>query len=183
MPKKHVGRNPKRPAIVSSVGEIQEQRDKVFEEKRKKKKAEDARNARPRLSKGKTEHFLDSSENEDKLITMIDYKDQFDGMKPIIDKLLSDKFNPTTFFGSVSKYMAAQLTSMALTGEKEKNRLDALKHCLALAGHTATQKHEIARVDADTERSQLMSIVRGASKELEAQGIEIVDDSKDSDQD
>lgn len=136
---------------------------------------------REKIHKGKQEHFLTDSVIEDNMIEAIDFRRGLERLQPILEKLVEDKFDPTSFFGAVSKFAAAELASVAFTGEKEKNRLDALKHLLALGGHTATQKHEISRVDPNTEKEALISIVRGARKDLLAEGIEIVDDSEDYD--
>lgn len=111
------------------------------------------------------------------MIEAVDFKRGMDKMLPLLEKLVEDKFDPGTFFAGMSKFAAAELASVAFTGEKEKNRLDALKHLLALGGHTATQKHEISRVDPGTEKAAMLSIIRGAAKDLQAEGIEIVDDS------
>jgi hypothetical protein len=57
-----------------------------------------------------------------------------------------------------------------------------MKTMLALAGHTATQKHEITgRVDPATPKAALMAMIRGSAKDLAAEGIEIVDDDENYD--
>lgn len=170
-------RSPKPP--VSSIPEIQQKAEELKAQKKQEKKLEQkikAQKIHTRIHRGKQDHYLTDATIEDDMIAAIDFRKEIVRMRPILEKLLDDKFDPTAFFGQVSKFAAAELTSMAFTGEKEKNRLDALKHLLALGGHTATQKHEISRVDPNTEKEALISIVRGAKKDLLAEGIEIVDD-------
>jgi hypothetical protein len=176
-----MSRHPKPP--TSSLDEINQD----IEGKKLKQRA--ATQARTKMKgynnirghRGKQDHYLTDATIEDDMIAAIDFRKDIAKMRPLLEKLVSDKFDPTSFFSSVSKFAAAELASVAFTGEKEKNRLDALKHLLALGGHTATQKHEISRVDPNTEKEALMSIVRGAQKDLLAEGIEIVDDSEDYD--
>lgn len=136
-----------------------------------------------RVSKGRAgaEDYLNLAQQEDAMIAAVDFRTDMHRLKPLLEKLVEEKFDPGSFFGAVSKFAAAELASVAFTGEKEKNRLDALKHLLALGGHNATQKHEISRIDSNTEKEALMSIVRGAKKDLLAEGIEIVDDTEDYD--
>jgi len=176
-----MSRHPKPP--TSSVDEIVDDLNAKKEHAKQKAgvrtKAKAYNNVRGH--RGKQDHYLTDATIEDDMIAAIDFRKDVAKMRPLLEKLVSDKFDPTSFFSSVSKFAAAELASVAFTGEKEKNRLDALKHLLALGGHTATQKHEISRVDPNTEKEALMSIVRGAQKDLLAEGIEIVDDSEDYD--
>lgn len=165
----------------SSVTEIEEALSK--QEKQLKKESFQRKKQRNhvRNHRGKQDHYLTDALVEDDMIAAIDFRKEIQGLKPILEKLVQDKYDPASFFSEVSKYAAAQLASVAFTGEKEKNRLDAIKHILALGGHNPTHKHEVSRLDPETPKSALMSIVRGSMKDLQAEGIEIVDDSKDYD--
>jgi hypothetical protein len=173
-----------KPRNLSTVPSIQDD----FEHKKYLQKQEarikqkiKGQEIKQKIHRGKQDHYLTDATIEDDMIAAIDFRKDVVKLKPILEKLVEDKFDPTSFFSAVSKFAAAELASVAFTGEKEKNRLDALKHLLALGGHTATQKHEISRIDPNTEKEALMSIVRGAQKDLLAEGIEIVDDSEDYD--
>lgn len=169
----------------STIPEIEEdlkQKDKALKDEQRARRNLKKQFIREKIHKGKQDHYLTDSVIEDNMIDAIDFRRGVEKLGPILEKLVSEKFDPTTFFGQISRFAAAELASVAFTGEKEKNRLDALKHLLALGGHTATQKHEISRIDPHTEKEALLSIVRGAKKDLLTQGIEIVDDDKDYDQ-
>jgi len=165
----------------SSVTEIEQAL--TLKEKELKKESYQRQKQRNHVKnhRGKQDYSLTDAVIEDNIIDAIDFRREFSQMKNILEKLAVDKTDPLTFCSEMSKFALMQLSSIAFTGEKEKNRLDAQKHLLALAGLNPTQKHEVSRLDPETPKSALMSIVRGSMKDLEAEGIEIVDDSKDYD--
>ncbi len=172
-------RHPKKLPVNSTIPEIQDQYLYELKEQKEVKLREQkakGQEIRQKIHRGKQDHYLTDAIVEDDMIAAIDFRKGVDKMRPLLEKLVEDKFDPTSFFGAVSKYAAAELSSIAFTGEKEKNRLDALKHLLSLGGHTPTQKHEIGRIDSSTEKEALMSIIRGAQKDLLTEGIEFVDD-------
>lgn len=116
------------------------------------------------------------------LIQMIDMKRKFDQIGPILDKLNKGQLDVSGMFGAVSSKAAVELLRIALAGETEKNRLDAVKHLLALGGYSPAQKHEIARVDPSTPKEAILSLLAGMKGELEPEGLDIIDDREnDSD--
>lgn len=117
----------------------------------------------------KEEWLVEAMDNKGKLLKLAD----------IFEKLSQNKIDIVTAFGSVSPAMFLEMTQIAVSGESEKNRLDAAKHLLALAGHTPTQRHEIGRLDPNTPKEALISLIAGAKKDLGDVGIEIVDDDED----
>ncbi len=171
---------------VSSLPELQKAHEET--EKALKKQKRDAKSKQAyenkmhtRNHRGKQDHYLTDSTIEDDMIAAVDFRKEMGTMRTILAKLVEDKYDPTSFFQGISKYAAAELASVAFTGEKEKNRLDALKHLLSLGGHTATQKHEISRMDPATPKEALLAHIMGGRKDLAEEGIEIVDDSEDYD--
>lgn len=175
-----MGRSPGKPKVLSTVDEVQQSR---IDEHRKKEAArlrEYRRQNKP-VKKSDLDHLAHDF-IEDKMIAMIDYKDEVEKLAPLLTKLQDDKLDPQSFLEASMKYALKQLVSIGLTGEKEKNRLDAVKHWLGVAGMSPTQKHEVSRgVDVNTEKEAMASIIRGAAKDLKKHGIEIIDDTADED--
>ncbi len=82
-------------------------------------------------------------------------------------------------FASIAPASLMKLVEIMGGGESEKNQLDAAKTLLGLAGFTAVQKHEIGRVDATTPKEALVSLIMGNKKNLDAAGIDVVDDDSE----
>lgn len=98
---------------------------------------------------------------------------------PKLDAYLEGKIPADVAFAALGPAAIQTLTKIMAYGESEKNQMDAAKHILALAGFTPSQKHEISRVDANTPKEALVSLIMGNKKGLEAAGIEVVDDDDD----
>jgi hypothetical protein len=132
-------------------------------------------------SKSLSSQILDNNA-EQRMIRALDMKMHADKLVGILEKLDSGKLDVHGLFEGVSNQAAINLLSIAIGGDNERNRLDATKHLLALAGHNPAQKHQIERVDPNTPKEALLSMIAGSKKDLDRSGIEIVDD-RDSDED
>ena len=116
---------------------------------------------------------------EDAFIDAYDSKRQFDKLMPILEKLNKGQLDVSGMFGETSAHAAVELLRIALAGDSERNRLDAVKHLLALGGHNPSQKHEISRVDPDTPKAAILSMLEGMKKDLAEAGVEVIDDRED----
>lgn len=113
---------------------------------------------------------------EYEMVKMLDLQKEYHKILPILKRLDSGHLDVSGLFGEVSNSAALQLLNIALNGESEKNRLDAVKHLLALGGHSPAQKHEISRVDPNTPKEAILSLIAGMKGDLEREGLEVVDD-------
>lgn len=110
------------------------------------------------------------------MVRAIDSKRRLEKLAELLYKLDEGLIDVGGFASGVSKETIKNLLEIALEGESEKNRLDATKHLLGLAGHTVAQKHEVSRVDPNTPKESLIAMIKGSDKDLAKAGIEIVDD-------
>lgn len=120
-----------------------------------------------------------AASEENALIEAIDSKRDLALVAEIFREVKAGNKSLQTAFKEMSPAMAAKLLVIASRGENEKNRLDAIKTLLALGGHQPSQKHEISRVDPEAPKAALISMLRGSMKDLQAEGIEVVDDVSD----
>lgn len=134
------------------------------------------RTAVGRGSKNHANRAADYANYEDALVNAIDMKRDIELVAKIFKKIDDGTIDVTGLFHGTSPVVAKKLLYIALNGESEKNRLDALKHLLALAGHSPAQKHEISRVDPSTPKEALLSLIAGQMRELKDEGIEVEDD-------
>jgi hypothetical protein len=116
---------------------------------------------------------------EDSMLDAIDLRRDLAKLVPIFEKLDTGAYDIGQALSSLSGPALKQLTMLAFAGESEKTVLEATKHVLGLAGFTPVQKHAVASFDANTSKEQLLSIIAGSKKDLEDEGIEIVDDRED----
>lgn len=119
------------------------------------------------------------NEVEDTMIDMIDDKAMLKRLAPIIHKLDEGKMDVTTAIQKASKLAFMKGLRMMMMSSSDKVVADLAKHFLALAGHTPTQKIELGRIDPETPREALVSMISGASKDLKEEGIEVIDDRQD----
>jgi hypothetical protein len=117
---------------------------------------------------------------EHRLAASLDIKLNVEKLIPILERLDCGKIDVRGLFDAVSNEAALSLLKIALDGDNEKNKLDATKHLLALAGHNPAQKHEISRLDPNTPKEALLAMISGSKKDLEKAGIELVDDRDDA---
>ncbi len=119
------------------------------------------------------------NEVEDSMIEMIDDKAMLKRLAPILHKLDQGKMDVTTAIQKASKLAFMKGLKMMMLSSSDKVVADLAKHFLALAGHTPTQKLELGRIDPDTPREALMSMISGSTKDLKDEGIEVIDDRQD----
>lgn len=118
-------------------------------------------------------------DREDAMIDAIDMRRNMEKLVPLLDKFGEGKIDVQGFLNGVSGHMTREMLTIAMSGDSEKNRLDALKHLLGIAGHSPTQKHEIGRIDPSTPKEALLAIIRGSKRDLEDEGIEVTGDEPD----
>lgn len=116
---------------------------------------------------------------EDSLIEAIDMRKDIEMVARIFEKLDNGNVDLSGLFQGVSGPIAKKLIYIAIAGESEKNKLDAQKHLLALAGHSPVAKHAVATIDPNAPREQLISMLLGTKDALAKEGVELVDDTKD----
>lgn len=120
-----------------------------------------------------------ANSKEDSLIEAIDLRRDIAKLVPFLEKLDKGALDVRGFVDGISPQLLKQMLLVAFNGESEKNRLDSLKHLLGIAGHSPTQKHEIGRLDPETPKQALISMLRGAKRDLQDEGIEVVEDDSD----
>ena len=115
---------------------------------------------------------------ENHIAEMIDQKDALLRLKGQIARLAKTK-DVQSFIQDISPELAVEMSVIALSGESEKARLDALKDLLDRAGFGKVQKHAVARIDAKDSKEAIIAHIMGSKNELKKQGIEIVEDDED----
>jgi len=115
-------------------------------------------------------------DKEDSMIDAIDMRRNMEKLIPLLDKFGQGKLDVRGFLGGVEGHLLRELLLIAFSGDSEKNKLDALKHLLGIAGHSPTQKHEIGRLDPQTPKEALLAMIRGSKRDLEDEGIRVVED-------
>lgn len=133
-------------------------------------------------SKSLSGQILDNNA-EHRMARALDIKLHAEKIAGILEKLESGKLDAQGLFEGVSNQVAVNLLQIAVSGDNEKNRLDATKHLLALAGHNPAQKHQFERIDPNTPKEALISMIAGSKKDLSQSGIEIIDDRDDDEDD
>lgn len=122
--------------------------------------------------------YIDTKAQEEKMIEAIDDLRAMKRLAPTVLKLLSGKIPLERAIKESSNETFLMLMKMAFTEGNPKVKSNILMHMLALAGYSATQKHQIERVDPDTPRDALLSIIAGAREDLIKEGIEMADSRK-----
>ncbi len=123
----------------------------------------------------KKDLYKASHNKEDELIQAIDDLKAMRRLAPTISKLLSKKIPLETAIKETSHETFMMLMKMAFTEANPKVKSQVLMHMLSLAGFSATQKHQVERIDPATPRDALLSMIAGAKSDLEAEGIDITD--------
>lgn len=113
---------------------------------------------------------------EDKLIDAIDNKNQIGRFLEFQEKVRKGLIDPGQLFTGMAPEVALELLKVALNGESERSRLEAMKDVLDRAGYGKINKHAIASVDPNSSKEALVSLILGAQKDLEKSGVEILDD-------
>ena len=119
-----------------------------------------------------------ANRKEDSMIDAIDMRRNMQRLVPLLDKFGEGRLDIQGFLSGVSGHLLRELLVIAFSAESEKNKLDALKHLLGIAGHSPTQKHAIERLDPATPKEALLSMIRGSKRDLEDEGIEVVEDDE-----
>ena len=120
---------------------------------------------------------VEARRQEEMVINAIDDLRAMRRLAPLILKMQSGKMSVEKALKTVSPDALSMLLMMAFSKEtSDKVQADVLKHILALSGHSATQKHQIERIDPNVPREALMAMIAGSKDELKKEGIEIVDD-------
>lgn len=137
----------------------------------------------PRTSENKknNRYARSASKQHGRELSLLDAIDTYRAIQkavPNLAKFLEGKIPADIAFSSIAPASLMKLVEIMGAGESEKNQLDAAKHLLSLAGHTPTQKHEIGRIDASTPKEALVSLIMGNKKNLDAAGIEIMEDDE-----
>jgi len=132
------------------------------------------------LARGKDNRHarLQSNYKEDAMLDALDLKRQLEKLVPIFEKLDRGHFDISQALTAISGPALKQLVEIGFAGDSDKVKLDAVKHLLGLGGHTVVQKHALATVDASQSKEAFIAMISGASKDLEAVGIEFVDDDE-----
>ncbi len=118
---------------------------------------------------------------EHRLVELVDTVSALRKAVPKLQDYLDGKVTAETAFSALGPAALYELARVMAHGESEKNKMDAAKHILGLAGFTPSQKHEISRVDANTPKEALVSLIMGNKKALDAAGIEVIEDDEDTD--
>jgi hypothetical protein len=133
------------------------------------------------LAKGRDNRHarLQSNYKEDAMLDALDLKRQLEKLVPIFEKLDRGHFDIGQALTAISGPALKQLVELGFSGDSDKVKLDAVKHLLGLGGHVPVQKHLVGAVDATQSKEALKAMIAGASTDLAAEGIEIVDDRED----
>jgi hypothetical protein len=131
---------------------------------------------------GRSQAWDVANGREDAMIAAIDLRRDIEKVAKIFERIDEGKIDVQGLFSGATPIIAKKLIYMALAGESEKNRLDASKHLLALAGHNPAQKHEISRIDPSTPKEALLAMIAGQAQELQDEGIDVVDDRGSGDE-
>lgn len=148
----------------------------ALSETRKRNEVADKRPSRSK--KARQQYHQQKDHMEVRLVELVDNVKALRKFVPKLDEYLAGKIPADVAFASLGPAALQTLARIMAYGESEKNQMDAAKHLLGLAGYTPSQKHEISRVDANTPKEALVSLILGNKKTLEASGIEIVEDDE-----
>jgi len=119
--------------------------------------------------------YVDTKRQEESMIEAIDDLRAMKRLAPTVMKLLKKKIPLDQAIKETSSETFLMLMKMAFTEGNPKVKSNVLMHMLSLAGYSATQKNQIERVDSDTPREALLSMIAGAKDDLSKEGIEVVD--------
>jgi hypothetical protein len=119
---------------------------------------------------------------ENNLVNSLDCWRDIQKMTKLLTQMDKGEIDLQSFFQGFSTEAAKTLILTAISGENEKNQLEAAKHLLALSGHAPSQKLQVERIDPDTPKQALISMLMGSRDALADEGIIIEDDSTAQDQ-
>lgn len=134
----------------------------------------------PKMTRNNDEKYTRNSE-EDKMLEALDTRDAIRRFMEWKDKLAANKTDITGFFQGLAPDVAMELVLTAFDKKaSEKTRLTAQQDILDRAGYGKVNKHAVlAKADESQSTDAIMSLMRGASKDMP--DIEIVDDTEDDD--
>ena len=133
---------------------------------------------KPTMDLAKPTQKLVGTSEELGVIWGIENKDAINLTLESIKRLAKTK-DVQGFLEDCAPKMALELVNLALTGENEKIKLEAIKDMLDRAGHGKITKTANINIDASQSKEALISFIKGARKELNEEGIEIVEDPED----
>jgi len=120
-----------------------------------------------------------SKTKEDRLVEALDQKRMIERYMEHVEPLLRGKMDVQSFFGAISPRMASQLYDLAVNGDSDKVKLDAIRDILDRAGFSKVQKVAMATASANDPKDQLVSMIEGLVNKSKDMPIEIVDDEED----
>lgn len=119
-------------------------------------------------------------DEEDKLLDKMDQYKALERVMPILERLNKGQISPKKAMELAGPLLTEQAFKFAFGDNiAQKIQADMVRHILAINGIQPAQKIEVTKVDADTPRESILSIIRGLTKEAREQGIEIVEDIED----
>lgn len=127
-------------------------------------------------SRTERDSYFSRNTKEDAIIEALDQRMHIEKLVDLAEKLDKRQLDPSQALTQMSPMMVIELLKLALAGQSENTRFNAVLEWLDRAGYTKVQKHAIATVDASQPKEALLSLIMGAKKELEKQGIQVVDD-------
>ncbi len=151
-------KEPKRPIAQDPLRPVKEYEERRYQPGRKMKAS-----------------WIDAKHQEEKMIEAIDDLRAMKRLAPTVMKLLKKKIPLDQAIKETSSETFLMLMKMAFTEGNPKVKSNVLMHMLSLAGYSATQKHQIERIDPDSPREALLSMIAGAKDDLSKEGIEVVD--------
>lgn len=118
---------------------------------------------------------------ENAIVDAMDMKEVLVKHATWVNKLRAGHIDASQFLQGLAPDVAVELLGIAMRGESEKTRLEAIKDFLDRAGLSKVNKIAMASVDASQPKEQLIAMVMGLAGKSKA--IEITEDESSEPED